>query len=73
MPEPLIIPNRCPRCGAQYPEAILVCPECREILDTPPMVRKTPAWVIAVLVGIIAVLASYAGYLIYQVLVQRRL
>ncbi|HOF86877.1 MAG TPA: hypothetical protein PLZ36_02075 [Armatimonadota bacterium] len=72
MPDPLITPNRCPRCGALYPEAILVCPECREILDTPPVEKKTPAWVIALLLIIIAALATYAGYLVYAILVQRR-
>lgn len=69
MADSLITPNKCPQCGAQYPADILVCPECRDILQQPPEEKKTPLWLLLLLFAIIAVLASYAGLLAYQVVV----
>ncbi len=72
MADPLITPNKCPQCGAQYPADILICPECRDILEQPPAEMKTPRWLILLLLAIIALLASYAGLLVYQVFVRRQ-
>ncbi|MHB9132520.1 MAG: hypothetical protein ACYDBB_15735 [Armatimonadota bacterium] len=63
------LPNRCPTCGSHFPEEIHVCPTCRTILVTPPKQKKTPGWVIALLVSVIIVLFIYAIYLAYHVLV----
>lgn len=74
MPNTTPTTNHCPKCDAGYAADVLVCPRCQTILLTPGVEsrRKTPRWFIVLLLVIIAALASYAGYLAYQVLVLHR-
>lgn len=63
----------CPQCGEQTTVDQLVCPACRTILIAPGGRKKTPLWVIAALLVVIAVLCVYAAWLAWQVLVLHKL
>lgn len=73
MATPLTIKNHCAQCGQEYPADVLVCPKCKIILVTPGAPpRRTPWWVIALLLAAIAVLFIYACMLFWQVAVKHQ-
>ncbi len=58
--------NHCGHCDVDYPNDVLVCPECKAILQEHER-AGTPIWVIIVLVIIAVSLFGYACVLGYQV------
>ncbi len=58
----------CPHCGHPYPDGSFVCPFCHTRVGRSVWTHP-PRWFILLLVGVIVVLAGYAAYLAYQVLV----
>jgi predicted nucleic acid-binding Zn ribbon protein len=69
MATPAPVRHHCDTCGHDFPPTVYVCPTCRAILIVPEGRKKTPGWVIGLLVVLIALLAVYAAVLAYQVLV----
>lgn len=60
--------QRCPQCGRDTVSGVEICPACKTILLKHQR-PKTPAWFIALLYAIIAVLFVYIIYLCRQVFV----
>lgn len=65
-------PHICPACGTVAAPMVFVCPACRTLLTQPARRVGSPRWVLAVLLVGILVLAVYAAYLAWQVLVLHR-
>lgn len=62
---------RCPGCGDTPPPGQLVCPRCQTILAAASGTRRTPAWVIVLLLAVIAALLGYIIYLANTQVMQR--